>query len=165
MPASAAAPLARSTSSPPFMLAPRCSSAVSGRTASPSLPPSWCGPAFAALRLSSTAPSLTVTSRVAWLRQISRFTLVPGVTAAICTGSSPDALSGVAVELQDPSPGFDPGVPRRPALLHARHQRPFRLRQAERIRQPLGDGLDHHAELAARDVGRGRQLLAHLHGA
>src|SRR5437764_215581 len=77
-------------------------------------------------------------------------------------------LAGVlergAVELEDHVAGFDSGVLRRPALLHARHQRPFGLRQAEGVRQSLGDGLDHHAELAAGDVAGGLQLLAHLHG-
>src|SRR6185437_4643246 len=73
-------------------------------------------------------------------------------------------LERLAVELEDHVTGLDTGLLGRAALLDARYQRALRLRQAEGVGQPLGDVLDHDAELAARHVAAGLQLLPDLHG-
>src|SRR5579871_5606585 len=57
-----------------------------------------------------------------------------------------------AVQLEDDIARLDAGVRRRTALLDARDQGAFRLRQAERVGQILGHVLDHDAELAAGHV-------------
>jgi len=73
-------------------------------------------------------------------------------------------LSGWPLKLEDHVAGFD--SERVPPVRPSPRSTPVPLAAAagRRIRQPLGDGLDHHTELAARDMAGGLQLLAHLHG-
>src|SRR5262249_57903002 len=67
-------------------------------------------------------------------------------------------LERLAVELQDHIARLDAGLLGRAALLDARYQRAFKLRQAEGGGQPLGDGRAHPAWAAAVRVPGGRPL-------
>src|SRR5579864_4479511 len=72
-------------------------------------------------------------------------------------------LHRLAVELENHVARLDAGPCRGAAFLNTRHQRPLRLRQAERIGEPLIDILDHDTQLAPRDMAMRFELIADVH--
>src|SRR5581483_11116339 len=117
IPACAAGPLDCSTTRPAESSACLFSSSVSGRTASPSLPPSAerLEPAEATFS-GLSSPTVTWTSFFAPLCQISKLALLPGLRSATRGGSSLERSIGLPSMESSTSPGWMPALAAGPFL-------------------------------------------------
>ncbi len=139
-----------------------CSSGVSGRTATPSLPfASASSDAFAILP-SSSVPTVAASSTVLPSRHTSTATFVPGAVLPMRLVELGAVGHRDAVDLADHVAGLEACLGSRAVLLDVADERAVRVGQAEALRKRLVHALDADAEATMLDLAVRLQLVGDL---